>query len=98
MRSKPHKLEHIAIRLAVNENEVWPDMTVPVVVPVSAKCVIPEAVGQKQIGRKQLQGGEEEIIQIPAEAALIFALEISLKLEWFAQSSAIRPTINASTT
>lgn len=47
VRAKSHQIEMVSIGLAVNQHQVGPDMTVPVVFPLTAKRVVSMARRQR---------------------------------------------------
>lgn len=40
MRTKAHKIKVIIIGFAVDQDKVWPDMTIPMVTPITRKRMI----------------------------------------------------------
>jgi hypothetical protein len=54
MRAKAHKFEAVFIRLAVDENEIRPDVAVAVIVPFAGQWVIEIPVRQRGVGGEQV--------------------------------------------
>ena len=50
MRAKAHKFEAVVIRLAVDENEIRPDVAVAVIVPFAGQWVIEIPARQWRVG------------------------------------------------
>jgi hypothetical protein len=54
MRSKPNEFEAIIIRLAVDQNEIRPDVAVAVIVPFAGQWVIELPARQRRVGGEQV--------------------------------------------
>ncbi len=54
MRAKAHKFEAVVIRLALDENEIRPDVAVAVIVPFAGQCVIEIPARQRRVGVEQV--------------------------------------------
>ena len=47
MRAKPHQFQTVGVGLAVNQHEIGPDMTIPMIVPLPGQRVIANNVAAK---------------------------------------------------
>jgi hypothetical protein len=54
MRATAHKFEAILIRLAVEENEIRPDVTITVILPFAGQWVIEIPGRQRSVGGEQI--------------------------------------------
>jgi hypothetical protein len=54
MRAKAHKFEAVVIRLAVDENEIRPDVAVAVIAPFAGQLVIEIPARQRRVGGEQV--------------------------------------------
>jgi len=56
MRTETDKLKACIVRLAVDQNEVWPDVAVAVIAPLAAERMIELAPRQRLILRQHPHG------------------------------------------
>ena len=54
MRAKAHQFEALVIRLAVDQNEIGPDVAVAVIVPFAGQWVIEIPARQRRVGGEQV--------------------------------------------
>lgn len=55
MRSQPHQLQGLFIRLAIDEDEVGPDMAIAMIFPIASQCMVAEPCVQHMVLRELLQ-------------------------------------------
>ena len=55
MRAQPYELQRFAIRLAVDQDEIWPKVAVAMILPFSRERMIAEARLEGLVGSEQLQ-------------------------------------------
>ena len=54
MRAEAHEFEAVVIRLAVDENEIRPDVAVAVIAPFAGQWVIEIPARQRRVGGEQV--------------------------------------------
>jgi hypothetical protein len=69
MRAKAHKFEAVVIRLAVDENEIRPDVAVAVIAPFAGQWVIEIPVRQRRVGGEQVDYFHQYGVQLLAVPA-----------------------------
>ena len=79
MRTKAHKFEAVVIRLAVDENEIRPDVAVAVVVPFAGQWVIEMPARQQRVGSGQVDDLHQQGIQLLAVLAGFLSPVVTLK-------------------
>ncbi len=79
VRAKPHQIGMIGVGLAVDQYQVGPDMTVPVVLPLTAKRVVPMARRQRPVLRKIGHDMRQFGIDGPGETTSLFAPVVSFE-------------------
>ena len=52
MRAETHEIEMFGVGLAVDQNQVWPDVAVPVVLPLPAERVVAMARRERPVLRQ----------------------------------------------
>jgi len=72
MRTKAHKFEAVVIRLAVDENEIRPDVAAPVIVPFRRTVGDRNAARQQRVGGEQVDDLHQQGIQASCCAGRIF--------------------------
>lgn len=79
VRSEAHEFERLGIRLAVDENEIGPDVAVPVIGPFTGQPVVEVAPGKGVVVGEQVhhrhQRGVEALAMPPRFLALVVTLE-----------------------
>lgn len=76
MRAEADELQHGVIRLAVNQDQVRLDMTVSVVLPLAAQCVVAVLLGQWLVVGQRLDQADELALQRQPVRAFGFAFQI----------------------
>ena len=81
MRTKPHELETVGIRLAIDENEIGADVAVPEILPFSGERVIGVVARQRSVGGEQRYGRRQFAVEflsvlagLPGLLAFVVAL------------------------
>ena len=59
VRAEPDKLKAFIVRLAVNQDEVWPDVAIAVIAPLATQRVIEIAARQRLIVCQRVDGFEQ---------------------------------------
>jgi len=54
VRAKAHQFEAVSVRLAVDKNEIRPDVAVTVIVPFAGQRVIEIPPRERHVGREEL--------------------------------------------
>lgn len=79
VRSEAYEFERLGIRLAVDENEVRPDVAVAVIGPFTGQRVVEVTPGQRFVGNEQVhdrhQRGIEALAMPPRFLAFVVTLE-----------------------
>ncbi len=79
VRAEAHEIEMFGVGLAVDQNQVGADVTVPVVFPLPARCVVAMAGRERPVLRQFGHDLREPGIDGPGEAALLLAPVIPLE-------------------
>jgi hypothetical protein len=79
MRAKAHKFEAVVIRLAVDENEIRPEVAVAVIVPFAGQWVIEVSSRQRRVGGEQVDHLHQQGVQLLAVPAGFFSPVVTLK-------------------
>ena len=64
MRTETDKLQRFGIRLAVDEDQVGPDMAISAIAPLSAKGMIAVARRQRDVGSELPHNVQQGIIKL----------------------------------
>ena len=67
MGAEANKLQHLVVRLAVNQHQVGLDVAIAMLFPLARQRVIAIALGQRRIGTQQSQHLWQERFNIPVE-------------------------------
>jgi len=79
VRAKAHKFEALVIRLAVDQNEIRPDVAVAVIVPFAGQWVIEIAARQRRVAGEQVHDLHQQCVQLIARATGFFSPVVALK-------------------
>jgi hypothetical protein len=66
MGAKAYEFEAVVIRLAVDENEVRPDVAVAIIAPFAGQRVIEIPARQRRVGGEQVNDLHEQCVQLLA--------------------------------
>lgn len=79
MRTEPHQIEVRIVRLSIDENEVGPDMAVPVIAPFAGQRMIEVSARQRNVRHEQPDDLGECSIKLLAVPSRLFALVVALE-------------------
>ena len=74
MRTETDELEYVVVWFSVNQDQVWLDVTIPVVLPIPTERMIVVLVGQNLIMGQGRDDGDEVTLQRLPVRPLGFAL------------------------
>jgi hypothetical protein len=69
VRAEAHQIEVFVVRLAVNENEIGPDVAIAMIVPLAGQRMIDIAARQWRVGGKKVDDFHQQGIELLAEPA-----------------------------
>jgi hypothetical protein len=79
VRSEPDKLKRFDVRFAIDEEQIGLEMTLAVIVPIAAECVILQSNGKHFIGSQQPDCRIQKFIESRAVLARLYPPEVSFE-------------------
>ena len=67
--TETHQLQHVLAGFSVDENQIGPDVTIPMVMPVSGQCMIAVPLGEWPDLGERFQHPDQDGIELGAVSA-----------------------------